>query len=116
MLHTTAMIIFCVIWTQEDHELFSYLNDCAKNSLRDKFPFICIGVAGMAMLHLALTLIYVGYFPHVWDLDPKRRCENDDSECNLELTSNKAEAAKNENDENNSFLGNKMDEENNQMT
>ena len=30
----------------------------------------------MAILHLIVTLIYVSYFPHVWNLDPKRVNKN----------------------------------------
>ena len=90
VLHTTAMIIFGAIWTQENHNLFDNLNDCAKNSLREKFPLICVGVAGMAITHLVLTLIYVKYFPHVWDLDPKRRLDNDYADFNYELNDSKA--------------------------
>ena len=110
------MIIFCVIWTQEDHQLFFHLNDCAKTSLQDKFPYICIGIAGMAIIHLGLTLIYVGYFPYVWDLDPKRRCENDKIESCIELTNNMPAVEIHEDNENGSLLGNKMDEDNNEMT
>ena len=77
ILHSSLMLTFCIIWTYEDHQLFVNLNECAKNSLQYKFPYICIGIACMAISHLIFTLIYVGFFPHVWNLDPTRRCEHD---------------------------------------
>ena len=89
VLHTTVIIIFGAISTQKDHNLFDNLNDCAKNSLREKFPLICVGVSGMAITHLVLTLIYVKYFPHVWDLDPKRRLDNNNEDCNYEFKDSK---------------------------
>ena len=115
LLHTTAMIIFGIMWTQEDHKLFDNLNDCAKNSLAAKFPYICIGVATMAIIHLALTLIYVGYFPHVWDLDPKRRLENDAAECSIDFNDEKATKENDENKENGSLLAKEMDNDDSQM-
>ena len=98
VLHTTVIIIFGAISTQKDHNLFDNLNDCAKNSLREKFPLICVGVSGMAITHLVLTLIYVKYFPHVWDLDPKRSLDNNNADCNYELKDTKETGEENEND------------------
>ena len=111
LLHTTAMIIFGAIWTQEEHNLFDNLNDCAKNSLRERFPLICVGVAGMAITHLVLTLIYVKYFPHVWDLDPKRRQDIDNADCNYEFKDSKVTKKTGEENENDILLKNKMTEE-----
>lgn len=79
ILHGVTMLILCILWTNEDHQLFVNLNECAQNSLKYKFPYICIGITCMALAHFILTLIYVGYFPHVWKLDPKRRCRNGES-------------------------------------
>ena len=60
------------------------LNDCAKISLKDKFPYICVGIICMAILHLIFTLIYVSYLPHVWNLDPKRVNKDNVTEEELE--------------------------------
>ena len=80
------MLVFCTLSTYDGHQLFINLNDCAKNSLQHKFPYICIGVALVAIMHLILTLLYVNYFPHVWKLDPTRRCEREDEvENDLEI-------------------------------
>ena len=111
VLHTTAMIIFGAIWTQEEHNLFDNLNDCAKNSLREKFPLICVGVAGMAIAHLVLTLIYVKYFPHVWDLDPKRRQDIDNADCNYEFKDSKVTKETGEENENDILLKSKRTDE-----
>ena len=78
VFHAIIMLVFCTLSTNDGHQLFINLNDCAKNSLQHKFPYICIGVALVAIMHLILTLLYVSYFPHVWKLDPTRRCEKED--------------------------------------
>lgn len=109
------MIIFGVIWTQEDHNLFDNLNDCAKNTLRDKFPLICIGVAGMAIVHVSLTLFYVKYMPHVWDLDPNRRLDNNVEDCNYEIQDLNVTRENGEENENNILLENRQNEDNNEI-
>ena len=73
IIHSMIMLIIAVVWMNSD--IFQvYLNDCAKETLEDSLTYICIGIACMAALHFVLTLVYVKYLPHVWKLDPKRRC------------------------------------------
>ena len=75
-IHSITMIITVILWKNDDITL-SNLNDCAVASLEYKLPYICMGIACMALCHFMLTLLYVGYFPHVWGLDPRRRCQRE---------------------------------------
>ena len=81
-VHGVISICLCIWSTSNDHHLFDHLNACAQGSLQDKLPYfkisqfqiICTGIACMAVTHLVLTLIYVRYLPHVWNLHPKKLC------------------------------------------
>ena len=84
VFHSCILLTLIGLYTYEDHQLFVNLNDCAKNSLEDKFPYICLAIICMAILHLIFTLIYVTYFPHVWNLDPKRVNKDNVTEEELE--------------------------------
>ena len=84
VFHSCILLTLIGLYTYEDHQLFVNLNDCAKNSLQYKFPYICFGIICMAIFHLIFTLIYVSYLPHVWNLDPKRVNKDNVTEEELE--------------------------------
>ena len=74
-IHGIIMVTIAILW-KDDDMLHTNLNECAITTLRYKLPYICLCIACMALFHFILTLIYVGYFPHVWKLDPKKRCQS----------------------------------------